>query len=58
MAFRNPIRKIWAIGGKVLNGWVALPSPLATGALGRAGWDSITIDLQHGTADYADLLSL
>jgi 4-hydroxy-2-oxoheptanedioate aldolase len=58
MAFRNPIRKIWGIGGKVLNGWVALPSPLATEALARAGWDSITIDLQHGTADYADLLSL
>lgn len=58
MAFRNPLRKIWGIGGKVLNGWIALPSPVAAEALARAGWDSITIDLQHGTADYADLLSL
>lgn len=58
MAFRNPLRKIWGIGGKVLNGWIALPSPLAAEALSRAGWDSITIDLQHGTADYADLLTL
>jgi 4-hydroxy-2-oxoheptanedioate aldolase len=24
----------------------------------QAGWDSVTIDMQHGTADYADLLSL
>ncbi len=58
MAFRNPLRKIWGIGGKVMNGWIALPSPLAAEAMARAGWDSITIDLQHGTADYADLLSL
>lgn len=58
MAFRNPLRKIWGIGGKVLNGWIALPSPLAAEAFARAGWDSITIDLQHGTADYADLLAL
>lgn len=58
MAFRNPLRKIWGIGGKVLNGWIALPSPLAAEALSRAGWDSITVDLQHGTAEYSDLLSL
>lgn len=58
MAFRNPLRKIWGIGGKVMNGWIALPSPLAAEAMARAGWDSITVDLQHGTADYADLLSL
>lgn len=58
MAFRNPLRQIWGGGGKVLNGWIALPSPLAAEALMQGGWDSITIDLQHGTADYADLLSL
>ena len=58
MAFRNPLRQIWGIGGKVLNGWIALPSPLAAEAMARAGWDSLTIDMQHGTADYADLLTL
>ena len=58
MNFRNPLRKIWSIGGTALNGWIALPSPLAAEALSHAGWDSITIDLQHGTAEYTDLLSL
>jgi len=24
----------------------------------RAGWNCITIDMQHGTADYSDLLTL
>ncbi len=57
-AFANPLRRIWAAGGTALNGWIALPSPLAAEAMMQAGWDSVTIDLQHGTADYGDLLTL
>jgi 4-hydroxy-2-oxoheptanedioate aldolase len=57
-AFFNPLRRIWASGRTALNGWIALPSPLAAEAMMQAGWDSVTIDLQHGAADYADLLSL
>lgn len=56
--FVNPLRRIWGVGGTALNGWIALPSPLAAEALLQAGWDSVTIDMQHGTADYGDLLSL
>jgi 4-hydroxy-2-oxoheptanedioate aldolase len=56
--FVNPLRRIWNVGGTALNGWIALPSPLAAEAMMQAGWDSVTIDMQHGTADYADLLSL
>lgn len=58
MSFQNPLRRIWQNGAAALNGWIALPSPLAAEAMARAGWDSLTIDLQHGTADYADLLAL
>ncbi|MFN4276285.1 MAG: HpcH/HpaI aldolase family protein [Ferrovibrio sp.] len=58
MAYANRVRRIWQAGGTALNGWIALPSPLAAEALMQAGWDSVTIDMQHGTADYADLLSL
>lgn len=56
--FANPLHRIWAAGSTALNGWIALPSPLAAEAMMQAGWDSVTIDLQHGTAEYADLLSL
>jgi 4-hydroxy-2-oxoheptanedioate aldolase len=58
MAFANRLRQVWSSGGSTLNGWIALPSPLAAEALMQAGWDSVTIDMQHGTADYADLLAL
>lgn len=56
--FTNPLRRLWADGRSVVNGWIACPSILSAEALAAAGWDSITIDLQHGTADYAGLLTL
>lgn len=56
--FSNPLRRLWAEGRSAANGWIACPSILSAEALAAAGWDSITVDLQHGTADYAGLLSL
>lgn len=56
--FTNPLRRLWAEGRSVVNGWIACPSILSAEALAAAGWDSITVDLQHGTADYAALLTL
>ena len=56
--FVNPLRRLWADGRNAVNGWIACPSVLSAEALAAAGWDSITVDMQHGTADYADLLYL
>lgn len=41
-----------------MNGWVAVPSVLSAEAMAVAGWDALTVDMQHGTADYSDLLKL
>ena len=54
----NPLRRVWAGGRVALNGWIAVPSVLSAEALACAGWDAITVDMQHGTADFHDLLSL
>jgi 4-hydroxy-2-oxoheptanedioate aldolase len=54
----NPLRRVWAEGRAALNGWIAVPSILSAEALASAGWDAITVDMQHGTADYGDLLAL
>ena len=48
----NPIREIWASGGAVLNAWLAIPSPYSAEVMAHAGWDSVTVDLQHGNNDY------
>lgn len=57
-SFSNPLRQVWAEGRVAVNGWLAVPSVLSTEAMSVAGWDVLTIDMQHGTADYSDLLSL
>ena len=56
--FSNPLRKVWAEGRTAVNGWLAVPSVISAEAMAVAGWDVITVDLQHGTADYSDLLAL
>ena len=54
----NKIRKIWAEGGTVINGWLAIPSSISAELMARQGWDSICIDMQHGAIDYSDALPM
>lgn len=56
--FVNPLRARWQAGQVVRNGWLAIPSVLSAEIMALAGWDSLTIDMQHGTADYADVLGM
>ena len=44
----NKLRKIWADGGVVVNGWLHIPSMWSAELMAHAGWDSILVDLQHG----------
>lgn len=54
----NNVRSIWAAGGAVLNGWLHIPSGFAAEAMAHQGWDSLTIDMQHGPVDYQDSLAI
>ncbi len=44
----NKVRKIWESGGAVINGWLHLESTFAAEVMAHQGWDSLTLDLQHG----------
>jgi 4-hydroxy-2-oxoheptanedioate aldolase len=48
----NKLREIWAGGGTAVNGWLHIPSSWSAEVMAHAGWDSVTIDLQHGLAGY------
>ena len=48
----NRLRQIWASGGAAINGWLAVPSGVSAETMAHQGWDSLTIDLQHGVVDY------
>ena len=45
-------------GGTAVNGWCAIPSPVTAEIMGRAGFDMITVDLQHGLIDYQMALTM
>jgi 4-hydroxy-2-oxoheptanedioate aldolase len=48
----NTIKSIWKQGGAVINGWLGIPSSIAAENMAQAGWDALTVDLQHGHVDY------
>lgn len=54
----NRIRQAWKAGGAVVNGWLAIPSGFAAETMAHQGWDSLTIDMQHGVIDYADAVAM
>lgn len=54
----NSIRTIWSEGKTVLNSWMHIPDTFVAETLAHVGWDSITVDLQHGLSDYRDALRI
>jgi 4-hydroxy-2-oxoheptanedioate aldolase len=48
----NKIKQIWQSGDTVVNGWLAIPNGYSAEVMAQAGWDSVTVDLQHGVQDY------
>src|SRR5512134_1886291 len=48
----NRIRKLWREDKAVVNGWLAIPSTFSAETMAHQGWDSLTIDMQHGVVDY------
>ncbi len=54
----NRLREIWAAGGAVVNGWLAIPNSFSAETMAHQGWDSLTIDLQHGVVDYQAMVPM
>lgn len=55
---RNALKDIWAAGQPVANGWLGIGSPFGAEIMAAQGFDSLTIDIQHGAFDYAAALSM
>ena len=54
----NKIKQMMKEGKPVINGWCAIPSPVSVEAMAHQGWDSLTIDMQHGLIDYTNALPM
>ena len=54
----NRLRQLWADDKPAVNGWLAIPNSFSAEVMAHQGWDSLTIDLQHGVIDYAALVPM
>lgn len=54
----NGVRKIWAEGGAVVNGWLSIPDSFAAESVSHTNFDSITVDMQHGMVDYQSAVGM
>ena len=55
---KNKIKKMMSEGKPVINGWLQIPSTVSAEAMAHQGWDSLTIDMQHGLVDYSNALPM
>jgi 4-hydroxy-2-oxoheptanedioate aldolase len=54
----NRLRELWSAGQSAVNGWLAIPSGFAAETMAHQGWDSVTVDLQHGMIDTAAAIDM
>jgi 4-hydroxy-2-oxoheptanedioate aldolase len=54
----NKLRTLWSQGNPAVNGWLAIPNGFSAEVMGHQGWDTLTIDMQHGLIDEAALLAM
>lgn len=55
---KNTLKQKWLAGQKSTNIWLTIPSAWSAEVLANTGFDSITIDMQHGLMDYTTALAM
>ncbi|MBC7478886.1 MAG: 2,4-dihydroxyhept-2-ene-1,7-dioic acid aldolase [Pseudorhodobacter sp.] len=54
----NKLMALWAEGKPTLNGWCSIGNPFTAEIMAAQGFDSITVDMQHGALDYSNVLPM
>ena len=52
----NKLKERWKAGKAAVNGWLAIPSGFSAEVMAQCGWDSVTVDMQHGVQDYQTMV--
>lgn len=55
---RNGLKTLWEEGRPALNGWLGIANGLSAEIMAEAGFDSITIDMQHGVVEYQSAIGM
>lgn len=54
----NALKDKWKAGTPTLNGWCSIASSFSAEIMAAQGFDSLTIDVQHGAIDYSGALPM
>ena len=54
----NQLRTLWKNDQAAVNGWLAIGNSFSAETMAHQGWDSLTIDLQHGVVDYQAMVTM
>lgn len=52
------LRERWNTGATTLGAWMFFREPIVAEAAGDTGYDYVCIDMQHGLADYGDVVAM
>ena len=52
----NKLKARLDAGKACINGWLAIPSGFSAEVMAGCGWDSVTVDQQHGVQDYQSMV--
>jgi 4-hydroxy-2-oxoheptanedioate aldolase len=55
---KNELKQMWAAGRPTINGWLSIGNPFTAEIMAAQGYDSVSIDVQHGALDYSALLPM
>ena len=53
----NMLKKRLQAGKACVNAWLAIPSGFSAETMAQCGWDSVTVDMQHGVQDYHSMIA-
>ena len=55
---KNRLKQLWAEGRPTINGWLSIGNPFTAEIMAAQGYDSLSIDAQHGALDYTSVLPM
>tara|TARA_X000000950_G_scaffold255809_1_gene320784 strand:- start:1403 stop:2191 length:789 start_codon:yes stop_codon:yes gene_type:complete len=55
---KNKLFDIWKQDKASINAWLSIPNSFTAEAFGKMGWDSVTVDMQHGQNDYSSSIAM
>ncbi len=54
----NRLRSLWRDDRAAINGWLTIPDSFSAEVMANQGWDTLTVDMQHGLIDQAAMLGM